>query len=112
MSLDPVSVPELTTPERQLWAAVLLRAIKDIAGLNTYLPPVVRTCVQRSAKTWIESPVCGPGSFLWICDRLGLDAEAVRRQVLKAPSRALVARIKAIGGRGGDQGKSPLFDTP
>lgn len=101
MSLDPVSLPELIGPERQLWAAVLLRAVQDIASVGTYLAGAAcKALAVRRAEAWFKSPACGPGSVLWICDRLGLDAAAVRRQVLKTSSETLVARIKAVGGRG------------
>lgn len=67
-----------------------------------YVPGgILKAHARRQAEAWVKSEACGPGSFLWICDLLALDVAAVRRQVLKTPPGALVARIKAVDGRPG-----------
>jgi hypothetical protein len=64
--------------------------------MGTYLAGTTcRAYAKRQAEAWFKSPACGPGSFLWICDRLELDAEAVRRQVLKTPSKATAGQPSA-----------------
>jgi hypothetical protein len=72
--------PSITSPEAELWAAVLTQAIDDLDGMR--LLPVIR----RSAKCWFQSKNHDPGSFLWICEFLGLAASSVRDKYLR-PAR-------------------------
>lgn len=64
--------------ERRLWCAVLALAIEDLSSGN------YRAVLARS---WIASREAEPGSFLWICEELGLDPEAIRRRVI-SPAHA------------------------
>jgi hypothetical protein len=84
---------------RNLWAAVLLQAIEDYRRKPTVLEISVnkiqfratrndteQQAGKRDAALWFaerERPGVQPevGSFLWICDELGLDADVVRAQV-------------------------------
>lgn len=62
----------------ELWAAVLLQAVKDFhhAGESSQA-----YWNKRNAMVWIESPSEDFGSFLWICDLLSLDAGLVRARI-------------------------------
>ena len=62
----------------ELWAAVLLQAVKDFhdAGESSQA-----YCNKRNAIVWIESPSEDFGSFLWICDLFSLDAGLVRARI-------------------------------
>ena len=60
--------------ERDLWAAVLDLAFEDLAD----------TATGDGTRLWFESDNYEPGSFLWICDHLGLDVSATRRAALES----------------------------
>jgi len=62
---------------KDLWLAVLEQAVKDARGTRTY------HSIMREAREWFRSENEDPGSFLWICQLLGLDPEAVRGTVAK-----------------------------
>jgi hypothetical protein len=64
-----------TTDERGLWAAVLQLAAVDLTSANARL--------SRPARAWFESTKRGPGSFLWICDHLEINASWIRRRVFE-----------------------------
>ena len=53
-------------PYFALWAAVINQAVAD---MESY-----RQGDKRSAERWIFSPADAPGSFVWVCDMLDLDA--------------------------------------
>ena len=63
--------------ERQLWAAVLGLALEDLEGTNT----------GNRARAWFASDYYEPGSFLWICDHLELDALAIRHRAFEIADR-------------------------
>jgi|GEM_PF-3217698 len=54
-------------PERQLWAAVLIKAIKDAQGVGEPSPKV-----HREARTWLKT-----GQADWICNLLNIRRGAV-----------------------------------
>jgi hypothetical protein len=62
----------ITDSDRNLWLAVMSLALADLTATETPL--------QRSARAWFLSSNRDPGSFLWVCDRLGLEPTAVRRR--------------------------------
>lgn len=72
--------PHKPLPEAGLWAAVFELAVADCRG----------RCEKkkRAALAWIESTRQGEGSFLWVCDVIGLDAGAVRGRVKGAGRKA------------------------
>jgi hypothetical protein len=71
-------------PELNLWCHVLQQAIWDIAGIKAKLPQKEIPRLRRSARAWFLSSDETPGSFLWICHTVGMDAAAVRKRVLTA----------------------------
>ncbi|MGA2939742.1 MAG: hypothetical protein ABSF52_21950 [Syntrophobacteraceae bacterium] len=78
----------------ELWGAVLLQAIEDF-HLKGRSSEIVMSGIKvrwrtnstemrrnkRSAATWFGSSCEDVGSFLWICDLFGLDADLVRAKV-------------------------------
>ena len=60
--------------ERQLWTAVLGLAFDDLKNKN----------MHNRARLWFTSNNYRPGSFLWICENLELNARAIRRAVLRS----------------------------
>lgn len=71
-------------PELSLWCHVLQQAMWDVAGIKAKLPQKEIPRLRRSARAWFLSKTETPGSFLWICHTLSLDAGAVRKRVLTA----------------------------
>jgi hypothetical protein len=63
--------PRAVFPEYSLWAAVLLATVEDLKDIHT----------KAAAEAWFNSTSQEVGTFLWICEALGLDANAVRRSV-------------------------------
>jgi hypothetical protein len=63
----------ITDSDRDLWLAVINLALDDLTATETPL--------QRSARAWFLSSNTNVGSFLWVCDRLGLEPTAVQRRV-------------------------------
>ena len=59
------------TPELRLWAAVLLKAIKDEQGVNN-----PKAHVRRSATTFLTS-----GDADWICGLLGLNVAKINQMI-------------------------------
>ncbi len=55
-------------PEIGLWASVIQQAIADLSN--------PRYC--REAESWLDSEVFEAGSFLFICEDLGLNPDRVR----------------------------------
>ena len=103
------SLPEEVANLRRLWAASMLGAIRDYtayiahkgAARKAYKNDETARVAQSKAlaveydgelaKRWIYRDTSGPGTFIWVCEVLGLDPERVRvmiernwRQVLDA----------------------------
>jgi hypothetical protein len=73
--------------ERHLWAAVLDLAMEDLTDR--------RIRDEVNVRGWFTSNEYVPGSFLWICDHLELDASTIRRRVWKiAEQHTLVSRAR------------------
>lgn len=68
--------------EQRLWAAVLQQAVADAGGRkpkgNTRND---RRVVMDSARYWFARKGRGVGSFLWVCEALGLDPDALRPKI-------------------------------
>ena len=82
--------------ELELWRAVLLQAVEDLRRTGPSFevamngirvkgrtPSARMRCDRNNAAAWFRSSSTGVGSFLWICDLFGLDAELVRAGVKK-----------------------------
>lgn len=68
--------PHFETFEQELWFTVLWQAVAD-------LEPSEKPVIKHAARRWIESHLYSPGSFLWICDHLELNAERLRRRIFE-----------------------------
>lgn len=90
------------TAEQKLAVACLTRAIRDYVG---DILPYKRgrgseednERIKRSARCWVASESEDTYSFLWICEALDIDSEALRsviRSLSKDPAAA-----KALSGR-------------
>ena len=64
-----------TNDERGLWTAVLQLAVDDLASSDPRR--------RRLARAWFDSTKHGPGSCLWICDHLEINAAWLRRQLFE-----------------------------
>lgn len=66
-------VPDLGPKERALWAAVLEAAVQDIRR------DLYRKDRERDAdRAWFGSETVRPGAFVWICELMNLDPDAIR----------------------------------
>jgi hypothetical protein len=79
--------------ERDLWAAVLGLAFEDLRDTKT----------GYRTRLWFASDTYEPGSFLWICDHLEIDATSIRREALgrgeapRRPGAALPEQMADLG---------------
>jgi hypothetical protein len=71
----PLPDSRATNDERGLWTAVLQLAVDDLTSTDTRL--------RRLARAWFDSNKHGPGSCLWICDHLEINAASLRRQLFE-----------------------------
>jgi hypothetical protein len=92
------------TPERRLWAAVIMRAVADICGVGAGFGHSDAEVAQRLAERWLRSR-----DFRLVADLAGLDPDAAldriqpilalppeqRRAVWEAKVRAAAAYPKA-----------------
>jgi len=75
----------MTEPEQMLWISVLTQALHDLSGPDLLAKP---------ARAWLSSSNTSLGSLIWICDQLGLDADAVRQNVRRRPVAELSALLR------------------
>lgn len=81
-------------PEKSLWAEVLRLALADFCDCHgRVVRGRSREIFQLDAARWIDSTSREPGSFLFCCQALDVDASAVRR-VLAGDIAALRMRVK------------------
>ena len=62
----------ITDSDRDLWLAVINQALDDLTATERPL--------KRSARAWFLSSNRNAGSFIWVCDLVGLEPTAVRRR--------------------------------
>jgi hypothetical protein len=81
--LSLVDPPALWLSEHDLISAILMSALDDLRGVGPATAesgrPGSRRNLKRRARRWLFSQRKTAGSFLWCCDLLSLDPEAVRR---------------------------------
>jgi hypothetical protein len=82
--------------ELDLWRAVLVRSLRDLAGVDAYVTPFERIQLKRRARFWFSSDDFSLGSFRWICDALGLDAGYLRAHLFALPAMEFKLRIKTV----------------
>lgn len=77
-----------------VWAAVLHLSIEDATrGPSEQELKDYSACRREDARTWILSSAEGPGTFLWTCELLGLNAAEVREKVLAPPWERLRGKM-------------------
>lgn len=67
--------------ERDLWLAVLLRAVMDFTGARD-VSKRERQVLQRAARLWFTSYSDHLGSFVWVCGELNLPPGRLRARIL------------------------------
>ena len=73
-----VESPSRKEPEFELWRCVLWRALSVARGeINPSTRQEIKY-LSRRAAAWFQSKWKGPGSFLWVCEMLDFDPQAVR----------------------------------
>jgi hypothetical protein len=73
---------DIYEPERQLWCAVIERAVNDAKGsLGAVDRPCHREQIRGDALSWLRSESREPGALRWIVHNLGIriSVGAVRR---------------------------------
>jgi hypothetical protein len=111
-------------PEMVLWSRVLLQAIWDLAGIKLKVQKSEAPRLQRRTRAWFLSTKDSVGSFIWICNILALDPDAVRERVLARPPaelRSLItstpsnwdpASIVGLSGEPADEPNSEMEEEP
>jgi hypothetical protein len=69
----------VTSCELNLWEAVVLQALDDLAGSKLARSDQGLTRNQDAARSWFFSDADYLGSFIFCCQHLGIDPGAVRR---------------------------------
>ena len=86
----------MTDAAKRLWAAVLDQAIKDSQadkpGHNSH-----ESIIAEGARAWFSSKSQEDGSFLWVCDILGIDPEAVQNYIAFMAEDQTCLPISAVG---------------
>lgn len=90
---------------RQLWAAVLLLAVRDFARLGD-LPEATKAAYENEAALWFASESTAVGSFIFVCDILDLPFYRVRDQVLDHAKSFTVADLSRFADRGNFDGSA------
>ena len=82
-------------PYRKLWAAVLLQAIKDLTAgtINSDIVNNHRRRIAGSTQYWLKADSDGVGSFIYICNVMGMDADKTRSKIMELDQRAKNKRI-------------------
>ncbi len=73
LDYDDVTQKDLGTPERNLVAAIMQRAIDDAYGQSKDIP----RHEKRGARTWLRTGEEYEWSFVWACKSLDLDPQSV-----------------------------------
>ncbi len=78
---------------KALWASVMYRAIMDWIGCSDEESRRLREEYAEDAGAWFSSDEFEPGSFLWICQVLGIHHSVVRKQLRSRPElREIISR--------------------
>lgn len=81
------------TPEQNLWAAVIHRAMLDSQGIPATTEADWRNWRQRSARRWFRNRwQRGTGSWRWVAESLELPSWMARRIVREALREENVGR--------------------
>lgn len=81
-----LDVTPLRIRERNLWAAVLERAIRDYCGAET-IP--MASYEEEDLIDWFYTDNSQPGSLIWICEWLDFNPAILRKSVEKMKTSSL-----------------------
>ena len=85
-----VDPPAHLSPEAELWAAVLFRAVDDLRGHCCHCPTArERLRLQRDVSEWFSSHRKSEGSFEWVCQIFGFDSQTIRRKLRSTDKNSL-----------------------
>jgi hypothetical protein len=71
----------VNSPERQLWCAVISRALQDARNdVATISNPIVRKQICEEARNWFN---CNGADFQAACNAAGYDPTILRSRVLR-----------------------------
>lgn len=94
LCIDDVDFLPTETPERQLLAAILGRAIRDLfVTYNRSGSYVFVRKLRREALSWFACKEVKPFSFIWICWHLDLRPELVIKELREANRESLKKRM-------------------
>ena len=79
----------LDAPYRNLWAAVLEQAVKDVLQCTASLD-------RERTLSWFESKRKDVGSFLWICNVLDLNPETIRMYIRLGMMKTFLSPVNAL----------------
>ena len=94
--------------EKNLWVAVLLRAILDVHGISVGNPRR-RKWIIRTARSWLKIESSQDlGSFSFVCGVLNFDPPTVRRRILKQRPKEIKLSLKTSPRFSGVSLRAPL----
>lgn len=85
----------IVNAQRQLWAAVLLQAIEDLAA-GHQAPAGERRNLAILARQWVDSAEVGTGSFVFVCGVLDLDPGLMRTRIRNRAATMNVAQLRQL----------------
>ena len=80
---------QIDTPERKLWAAVLIQAVDDLK-IKLRLKEGEQTknnkqYLKNQAKAYFKTNRTHIGSFIWICNLFNINPDLARKAILWKP---------------------------
>lgn len=79
----PVTIDEATMKCRRLWIGVLNQAMLDLERVHRTWDVTTQTARRSEVYIWMFlTNDVRPGSFIWICNILDKDPEAMRRRAM------------------------------
>ena len=93
------------SPEESLWLEVILRALQDVVGLSRDIlnHKTARADCAREALSWFFDEDSNIGGFLFCCEAIGVDPNAIRRGLTAANiqviERELYSRLNSVRSR-------------
>lgn len=79
--------PPTNQAERSLWAMVMMRAIKDLRGSDFQVKQTHHNIISSSAMWWVKHNGYYIGSFMYVCEVLGIDPKSTREKLIKITER-------------------------
>ena len=74
--------PKDPTGPQRLWAAVLDNAVMGLEKRGAFNSWKSKHRLRDEALVWLQTNLTEPGSFIFICEHLGLDSDFLRERLL------------------------------